>query len=241
MLEKIKKIINPEKEDINDTKIPRHVGITMHGIEEWVENNNHSFDDAYTKVFQVLKSCIEYQVKLNLRVFTVYVLSEGKKEFKHIDLFLNNLVRAFQELTEFAQENKIKISVFGKWYDLPSYVIEPTRKMIHETKDFDKYYLNLCLNYDGQEEIVDACKMIVRKLQAEKISMEDINKDLLRENLYTSTVIPPDLIIKNGPNKRVSGFLLWDSYHAQIIYTKTNFPDFTESDFKQCIKSWRKR
>jgi undecaprenyl pyrophosphate synthase len=39
---------------------------------------------------------------------------------------------------------------------LPQHTVDAVKKILDETKDYDCYFLNFCLHYDGQEEIVDA-------------------------------------------------------------------------------------
>ena len=113
--------------------------------------------------------------------------------------------------------------------------------MLESTKDYDSFFVNFCINYNGQDEIVDACKILSMQVKTEKIGLDAISKDNIKDNLYTSDFLPPDLIIKNGIKQRFGGLLLWDSINASIYFTKKNFPDFDKDDFKDAINAFEKQ
>ena len=80
------------------------------------------------------------------------------------------------KVNEKIHSNKVKVSALGKWYDLPSRGVEGIKEIIEETKDYDNFFLNFCVNYNGQEEIVDACRLIGRQIKAERLTVDNINK-----------------------------------------------------------------
>lgn len=96
------------------------------------------------------------------------------------------------------------------------------------------------MNYSGRDEIVDSCRLIGMKVKAGKLDPEAINKDMIKENLYTSYFIPPDLIIKTGMKNKLFGFLLWESAHSDICFANKLFPDFTPNDFLKAMQSWER-
>ncbi|MFO7710168.1 MAG: undecaprenyl diphosphate synthase family protein [Candidatus Woesearchaeota archaeon] len=104
-----------------------------------------------------------------------------------------------------------KVNVFGKWYNSP--LVEQIKEIIKK-QDADKV-LNLCIEYDGQEEILDACRLIARQVKAGKIDPDTIEKQDIKSNLYTSEIPPPDIIIQSNG----APFLLWDSEYSRIRYT----------------------
>ena len=140
-----------------------------------------------------------------------------------------------EDFWDYLRKNKIKVSIFGKWYNLPSEVIGKLKCLIEGTKDYDHFFLNFCLNYDGQEEILGALKLIIRQIEKGKLSLENISKETIKENLYTSYFMPPDLMIKNG-NMRNNGFLLWDGVRAKVVFTEKEFPELSKSDFEKVLR-----
>lgn len=237
MLDKVKDILK------NQTKLPKHLAITMQGIELWAKKNNIPLEEANKKSFFIVKNTIKSQVKLKIPILTFYLLpnfmKEDSEQYMHL---INTTAEFFSSIasSDLIHKNKIKISVLGKWYDLPDRVVGPIKQVIESTKDYDSFFTNFCINYSGQEEIVDACRLIARQVKAEKIDPDSINKEMIKENLYSSYFIPPDLIIKNGKEK-IPGLLLWDSINSKVYFTKKLWPDFDKAVFMDAIKDYQKR
>ncbi|MBW2966361.1 di-trans,poly-cis-decaprenylcistransferase [Candidatus Woesearchaeota archaeon] len=236
MLEKFRRLIAREK----GTKPLMHVAVTMNGIKPWSDKQGVSLDDAYKKGFEILNEIIGLQSDKSIPILTVYLMPENIKDKEQYPVFLAELINFFSSLgsADVIHQNKTKISILGKWYDLPGRVVEPIKKMIEETKDYDGFFLNFCINYDGQEEIVDACKLIARQIKANRVDVDAITKKRIKENTYSSYFVPPDIIIKNGKLRRTAGILLWDSTDSELYFTEKDWPEFTKSDFLKAVGSF---
>ena len=200
--------------------LPKHVGII-------ISTNKQEVDD---KFFKLIHEMIESQIENKIPMLTLYLpkIAYNEKLTQFIDIILSQqLIKA----------NQVKISFLGKWYDLPDTIVESIKKTMTETKDYDKYFLNLCINYDGQQEIVDACKIIGMKIKNGKLDAETITKEDIKENLYTSYFLPPDMIIKTGKKRKIKGFLLWDSTNSDIFFTDEDWENFSVKQFEKIINS----
>ena len=170
--------------------------------------------DAFVEKLKALtQQCIEKQIP---------VLTLNMPE---IDFDALNRIVALISSWEKIHSEKIKINFFGKWYDLAWRVVEEIKNLINETKDYDGFFLNFCIAYDGQEEIVDACKLLAKQAKIDKISPDQISKTDIKENLYTSAFMPPGKIIITGDKNKLGKFLLWDSGKANIIFLNKSFND----------------
>ena len=141
--------------------------------------------------------------------------------------------------SSFSGKNKIKITILGKWYDLPGRAVDVIKSIIEETKDYDSYFINFCVNYNGQTEIVDACRLIAKQVELGKLSPDKITKGTIKDNIYTSYFISPDLIIRYGKRDRMTSFLLWDSINSLNYFPKKDFPETTQQDFIDAIKHFQ--
>ena len=242
MFEKVRSIIKKEKYVLR-IKVPKHIAITTDGIDKWALKNNVSYEDAYKRNFLVLKNTIKLQVKLKIPILSFYILDKNtNRENEFYSYLLDSIVNMLDTLaaSPLINENKIKVSVLGKWYKLPGRVVDSIKSIIEETKDYDSFFVNFCINYNGQEEIVDAFKLLGMQIKAGKLDPDLINKDSIKENLYSSYFLPPDLMIKNGTRKETSGFLLWDSIHTKLYFTNKLWPDFDRTEFMDAIKDYQK-
>ncbi|MFH1323653.1 MAG: polyprenyl diphosphate synthase [Nanoarchaeota archaeon] len=242
MLDKFKEML--QKEDHSDTirfKLPRHIAIVTKGKHIYSKKHNTPIGEVYKRSNLIILSTISSAVKLNIPTLTFYILSTGSSELEHFSTVIDSLTEFLNDLSEkeLIHKNRIKVSVLGKWYDLPSKIVDSIKNIIEKTKDYDGFFVNFCLNYDGQEELVDAIKLIARQITSQKITSGLITKDTIKENIYSSYFLPPDLIIVNG-SKKSSGLLLWDSPNAKVYFTNKLWPDFDRIEFMDAIKEYGK-
>lgn len=214
--------------------MPKHIAISLDDISDWCSKNNVNFKEGYKRHFKLLSRLLELQVKLNVPIFTIYLLPEYvDKSADAYTIFSEFMADFFYELSTspIISEQKIKISIFGKWYNLPGKTVESLKKIIEDTKEYDSFFANFCINYDGQEEIVDACKLIAKQVEIGKLDPEMIRKDTIKENTYSSYFLAPDVILIYGERK-LRGILLWDSVNSRIAFADKSFMEFEEEDIK---------
>lgn len=219
--------------------MPKHVAISLEkNISIWAKRQDTTTKTVYDSRKNIINKIIKTQVELNIPIVTVFLLS-SKKSPENFGEIIDSLTEFFQDfVNNEILNNQIKVSFLGKWYNLPSRLVESIKYVMDETKSYDRFFLNFCIQYDGQSEIVDACKLIGRKIEAERLDSTSINESIVKENLYTSYFIAPDLVIING-GKKLSGFLLWDISEAMIYFTNKHWPEFTSRDLHKAIDLYK--
>jgi len=223
-------------------KVPKHIAVVTKGKSQWAKKNNQEIEEAYKKSFFNIRNTILSAIKMDIPIMTFYILSTDTIEEGKFSTLMDSLKEFFDDLRqrEFVENSKVKVTVFGKWYDLPGRVVDSIKSIIEETKDYDSFFVNFCINYSGQEEIVDAIKLVARQVKADKLDVDAITASIVKENIYSSYFLPPDLMIVNGSKKSTNGLLLWDSSLCQIYYTNKMFPDFDRTEFMDAIKEFQK-
>lgn len=211
-----------------------HVAIDIKGVPEWCEKNKVSLEDGYLRSITKIKEIIKLQIEEQFPILSFLILPLEKKDNPE-------LLKIFKEFLEgdffldFLNQNKIKVTLLGKWYDLPTEILDSLKRIVEETKMYDNFFLNFCLNYDGQIELLDAFKILVRQVMSGKLSADNITQETIKENIYSSYFIPPDLIVHNH-DKTAGSFFLWDSTKAKRIFTKKDFPDFDVKIIDRVLK-----
>jgi undecaprenyl diphosphate synthase len=216
-----------------EKNFPKHVVLDSYGSVKWAEKNNKSIKDAYRKKLENIKEIIKIQVEKEIPILTIDLLAKETKEDMSdiVSEFLESLAKE-----ETIIKNKVRVTVLGKWYNLAK-LVEPIKKITEDTKIYDSFFLNFCINYDGQEEIMDSLRVMAKKIEMEKLKSEDITKEEIKDNLYSSYFVPVDLIIQNRRDFR--GVLLWDSVNAKIVFSNKLFPDFTGKDFLKALEEYQ--
>ncbi len=214
--------------------MPKHVAISLDDISGWCRGNNVNFAAGCERYFRNLKRLVELQVNLDVPIFTIYALPDDMDKLSDdYQAYSEFIAKFFSELlnSQIIQEQKIKISIFGKWYRLPGRAVEVLKDSIEATKDHDRFFANFCIGYDGREEIADACRLIAKQVQSGKLDPDMITKENIKENIYSSYFLPPDVVFIYGERK-LTGLLMWDSAYSGIAFADKPFMEFEEGDFE---------
>jgi len=216
-------------------EMPKHIAISLDDISDWCRDKSMGIEECCSRCFGLVSRLLAAQISSNIPIFTIYLLPEDvKTSTEDYMIFCDCMANFFSELagSSIVSGHKIKISIFGKWYNLPGKAVESLKMAIEATKEYDSFFANFCINYDGQEEIVDACRLIAKQVQLGKIDAEMITKGTIKENIYSSYFLPPDMVLIYGERK-LAGLLLWDSATANVVFTGKSFMEFEEGDVER--------
>ena len=196
--------------------IPVHVGIIMDGNGRWATERGLERSMGHKSGVKNLKTLCTYIFERGVKVLSVYAFSTEnfKREKKEVDFLMSLFVESFYKEFSFLKDNGIKVMFSGRREPLPRKVLEVMDRMTLETSDFDGPIFNICLNYGGQDEIVDMVKNISKLVSNQNIEIEDITKEVVNKNLYQD--LPPlDLVIRTSGEQRISNFMLYQSSYAE--------------------------
>jgi len=179
-----------------------------------------------------------------IQYLSIYALSlenlkkRSKEEISYIfGIILDAVDAVIKEAT--VKEEKVNFNVIGRVRLLPEDVRIKTKELIEFTKENDQNFINLCIMYDGQEEIVDAVKEIIKN----GVKAEDINRDVIKNHLYTRDFPEVDYIIRTGMDDgaRISGFLLWDASYAEFKFRTDLWPDYSKEMVLEDLQDYANR
>ena len=227
---------------LEDNNIPKHVAIILDGNGRWAERHGKSRSEGHKAGLDRLKSLSEYIINKGIKVLSVFAFSTEnfKRDKKEVDYLMNLFSNGLKSSIKFFGDRNIKVIVSGRKDNLPKKVINTINTLENKTKDNTLGILNICLNYGGKAEIIDASKEITKDVIAGKISIDDINEELFKRYLYNN-LIDVDLLIRTGGELRISNFMIYESAYAELYFTDTYFPDFDELEFDKALDSFNKR
>ena len=135
----------------------------------------------------------------------------------------------------------IKVKILGDITALSEGMQKSIKNCMERTKNNTGVTVNIALNYGGRAELVKAAKEIAEDIENKKISIEDINEDLLQSKLYTAGQPDPDLVIRTSGEMRTSNFLPWQIAYSEFLFVDKKWPDFNEEDLYNAIIEYQKR
>ena len=149
-------------------------------------------------------------------------------------------VREFKKEYVSLHKDNIKVIFSGRKSGLREDVLDAMEEISSLTKDNTGGVFNICLNYGGHAEIVDATKDIVKLVLDNKLSIDDITEEEFAKHLYQD--LPPiDLMIRTSGEVRLSNFMLWQLSYAEMYFPDCHWPAFNESEFDKAIRAYNGR
>lgn len=227
---------------MEELRIPHHVAIIMDGNGRWATRRGKPRSAGHLEGSKNLEKIAVYAVKKGIKVLSVYAFSTDnfKRNQEEVDYLMNLFIKMFKTEMRVIKKNGIKVIFSGRKEPLRQDVLESMDKLMEKTKDNTNGILNICLNYGGQEEIVDATKKIITDIQNHKLTLEELNKNNFYHYLYQD--LPPiDLLIRTSGEYRVSNFMPYQSTYSEFYFTDTLFPDFNESELDKAILEFNHR
>ena len=222
--------------------IPNHVAIIMDGNGRWATERGKKRSEGHKEGAKTLERLALHAEKLGVKVLSVYAFSTDnfKRSQEEVDYLMNLIIYYLNNKLQTVVERGIKIVFSGRKVGLRNDVIKAIDTITEKTKDNDKCILNICLNYGAQEEIVDASLKIADDINNGKLKKEDLTRDSFYKYLYQD--LPPiDLLIRTGKEHRLSNFMLYQAFYAEIYFVDTYFPDFLEKNLEEAIIYYQNR
>ena len=226
---------------MNEIKIPNHVAIIVDGNGRWAKEWNLPRSKGHDAGFKRLKEITSYAFDKGVKIVSIYVFSTEnfKRSAEEVNHLMDLFVTGFKK-DKFYQKENIKVVFSGREEPLRKDVIEATKTITEETKNNTKGILNICLNYGGRSEIIDATKKIVSDVINNKLDINSLDEEKYGSYLYQE--LPDvDLMIRTSGEERLSNFLLWQNSYAEFYFPKTYFPDFTKEEFDKALLVYTSR
>ncbi|HOX97108.1 MAG TPA: polyprenyl diphosphate synthase [bacterium] len=217
----------------------KHLAIIMDGNRRWAKDQGLPSFAGHQKGYEKLKEVMRWCQKKGVDTLTVYAFSteNWNRSEDEVNFLMTLFHKALtEELDEFHQEG-IRLKVIGTRQRLAPKIVQAIADAEEKTKDNQKGNLNLCINYGGRLEIIEAVKKIVDS----GVKPEDITDKLIADNLWMAGQADPDLIIRTSGEQRLSGFLTWESVYSEFLFLEKHWPDFSEADFDQAIEDFNNR
>ena len=230
-------------EEIDKNNLPKHIAIIMDGNRRWAKQKKLDPRIGHKKGAEALENIVKYCNKIGIKYLTVYAFSteNWKRSKEEVGALMLLLQHYLDDFSKRADTDNIRIKMLGDRDGLSSGLLKSLDNAIERTKDNTGVTFNVAFNYGGRDEIVKAVRKIAEGIKEEKIRIEDINEELISNNLYTSGIPDPDLMIRTSGEIRLSNFLPWQLVYSEFYFTDKLWPDFTNEDLDEAIEEYNRR
>jgi tritrans,polycis-undecaprenyl-diphosphate synthase [geranylgeranyl-diphosphate specific] len=232
---------------IKQDRLPEHVAIILDGNRRWAKYHFLANKGAHSIGADKAEQLLTWIYDLRIKITTLYVLSienleRDEKELNDIfELLGLKLEKLYNDSR--IHERQMKIKAIGNIGALPKSLKEILFKLEEETNQYDLTFLNIAIAYGGQQELVEAIRKIAYDVEKKELQISDINEQSIDSYLYTSHLPQPepDLILRTSGEKRLSGFLLWQSAYSELVFMDVFWPEFRKIDLMRAIRTFQRR
>ena len=211
----------------------------MDGNGRWARRRGRPASFGHRQGVRAIKVVLQACEDLGVHALSIYAFStenwsRPRAEVRALmRLFHETMQREIDEM----HRRGVRIVVSGRRDELSTRMRERIDEAMRRTANNENGVLNVCLNYGGRAEIVDA----VKKLMREGVGPDDVDESTISSRMYVPDLPDPDLIIRTAGEQRVSNFLTWQGAYAEMYVTDTLWPDFGADDLKVALEDYASR
>ena len=220
---------------MNNIIVPNHIGIIMDGNRRWAKEKNKKTIEGHLAGANRIISLAKYIFDKGIKYLSIYAFSTENfnRSAEEVSYLMGLIIKFFNERVHELHDYNIKIVVSGLRDNLSKDVLKCIDNVVELTKNNTGGVLNVCLNYGGRREIVDA----VNKIKEANIT---VTEETFGKYLYNDL---PDLdfVIRTSGEERISNFMLWQISYAEFYFPKVYFPDFDEKEFDKALEIYNNR
>ena len=211
----------------------------MDGNGRWARRQGRPASFGHRAGVRAIKRVLQACEDLGVHTLSIYAFStenwaRPRAEVRALmRLFHETMQREIDEM----HRRGVRIVVSGRREDLSPRMRERIEEAMERTAKNTNGVLNVCLNYGGRAEIVDAARKLIR----EAVAAGDVDEAAISARMYQPELPDPDLIIRTAGEHRVSNFLLWQGAYAEMYVSETLWPDFGEDELKIALAEYASR
>lgn len=228
-------------EQVDRTRIPRHIAIIMDGNGRWAKAQGRERTYGHQAGAQTAHEILKAAGRLGIDYVTLYTFSTENwnrpaDEIKALmSLLMDNLVE------KLFMDYEARLRVIGDRSRLAPEIQQAIIDIEEKTKNNKKTCMVMALSYSSKWELTKATQDIARLVKEGRLNPDDITEQTIAQHLDTAGIPDPELMIRTGGEERISNFLLWQCAYSEFYFTKTYWPDFDEEELCHAICEYQHR
>lgn len=230
-------------DQIDLSKLPRHVAIIMDGNGRWAKGKGKLRIFGHHNGVTSVRDVVEGADKLGIKYITLYTFSSENWNRPKLEVMaiMELMVTTIHKEVPGFMKNNIRLNAIGDLDMLPEKCLRELNSAIETTSGNTGVVLTLALSYSSRREIVSAAKNIAIKVKNGELDVNDINEEVFEQNLFTGDMPNPELLIRTSGEYRISNYLLWQIAYAELYFTTKLWPDFRKEDLYEAVIDFQKR
>ena len=234
-------IFNNKAGERADVRPPRHIAIILDGNGRWAKKRGLPRTAGHAVGSETFRKIATYCKNIGVEYLTVYAFSteNWNRPADEVGTIMKLLGKYLNEAIETMERDHIKMKIFGDVAKLPAELQKLVEKTDEISSRYEGFQANICLNYGGRDEIVNAARRYAQELKEGKAA--ELTEESFSNYMYSAGIPDPDLLIRPGGEQRISNFLLWQCAYAEFYFTDVLWPDFSPEELDKAIAEFNRR
>jgi undecaprenyl diphosphate synthase len=224
---------------VPDAARPRHVAIIADGNRRWARDHGLPVLSGHLEGIEAIRPVVRRARDRGVETLSVYTFSTENwtRPDDEVSGLFGLIDGAVRQYTDELIAEGVRVRVIGRLHEAPADVQRSIRAAEDRTSRGTRITLNICFNYSGRAEIVDATRALVAA-GADPMAVDEAH---FAEHLYTAGQPDVDLLIRTGGDRRTSNFLIWQAAYAELVFCDKFWPEFTPDDFDAALAEFAGR
>ena len=172
-------------QQLDPTRIPRHVAIIMDGNGRWAKQHGHERSFGHENGVDTVRQATEIASEVGVKYLTLYTFSteNWNRPQDEVDALMNLIVVSIEKQTPDLIKNNVRLTTIGDMGRMPEFASNRLRKCMQDTGHCTGLALCLALSYSSRWEIVEACRRLASEAAAGSLDPADIDDDMFASRL----------------------------------------------------------
>ncbi|MBH2019177.1 polyprenyl diphosphate synthase [Polaromonas sp.] len=216
--------------------IPHHVAIVMDGNGRWAKKRYLPRIAGHKQGVDTLSNCVKACLDRGIGVLTVFAFSSENwsRPSEEVSGLMELVVLALARKVPSLNANGVQIHFIGDRQRFSEKVSSALVQAEASTADNQRLIFNVCFNYGGRWDIVQAAQKLASRGEA-------ITELSLDRAMALAHVPDPDLLIRTGGELRISNFMLWQAAYSELYFSESLWPEFDEAALDRAIAAFSAR
>ena len=223
--------------------IPQHVAIILDGNGRWAKEKGMPRNYGHMQGAKAVEDILVDARDLGIKYLTVYAFSteNWSRPEAEVSALMTILRNYLKTSIKKSMKNNVRCRVIGERSALSDDINAAITELEEATAGNTGLTFTIAINYGGRDEITRAVRKAAKKVEAGEISADEITEELIAQNLDTSFMPDPDLLIRTCNEQRISNYLLWQCAYTEFYFTPVAWPDFNKDELVKAIEAYSGR
>lgn len=224
-------------------RLPRHIAIILDGNGRWAKQRGLPRTAGHKVGAETFRTIATYCRDIGIDYLTVYAFSteNWKRPQEEVDTIMSLLKAYLLEAIDTMERDNVRLCFMGDMSVLNDELKALVDRCNEISAKLDGCQCNICINYGGRAEIVQAARRFALDCVNGDCSPENLNEEAFEAYLYSHGIPSPELLIRPGGEQRLSNFLLWQCAYSEFYYTDVLWPDFSKEELQKAILAFQRR